>query len=81
MIERPWNERVLSARTKLGLTQAQFARKLGMSQQNLGLWETRATRPYSLLAEYFVKVEAIIEKMVDGEEVRWIGPDDMEDNL
>ena len=78
-VVRPWGERVLAARSKVGVTQKEFAKRLGCSEQIIYKWEQMLPRPYSVLADWFIKVEAQIDKMDDEEARKWLGPQEPED--
>lgn len=75
-VEEAWGDRVIAARTKLGLTQVEFARRLQISRETVVNWELRRTRPYSPEAEWFVRVEEQINKLTSEEAARWLGPDE-----
>ena len=59
-----WFMRVKHVRNQLGLSQAVFAERLGVSDQTIAKWEIMAMRPYSRLAERFEYIE---ERVLSGE--------------
>jgi len=74
--ETPWCNRVIAARTKLGLSQVEFARRTQIHARTIAGWEMRNTRPYSPSAEWFVRVEEQINRLTSEEAKRWLGPDE-----
>lgn len=75
-VEEAWGDRVIAARTKLGLTQVAFAQRLQISRETVINWELRRTRPYSPSAEWFARVEEQINRLTSEEAARWLGPDE-----
>jgi transcriptional regulator with XRE-family HTH domain len=57
-----FGERLVTARQELGLSQAQVAEKLGITQQSYGGWERRET---ALKPEHLVQLAAILNVTVD----------------
>jgi transcriptional regulator with XRE-family HTH domain len=57
-----FGERLVTARQQMGLSQAQVAERLGITQQSYGGWERRET---ALKPEHLVKVAAILNVTVD----------------
>ncbi len=57
-----FGERLVTARQELGLTQAQLADKLGITQQSYAGWERRDT---ALKPEHLVKLSAVLEVSVE----------------
>lgn len=74
--EQPWCNRVIAARTKLGLSQREFAKRTQIHERTIAGWELRNSRPYSPLAEWFVRVEEQINRLTSEEAARWLGPDE-----
>jgi DNA-binding transcriptional regulator YiaG len=62
MDELTWAQRVKSVRLKLNCTQVGLAKKLGVTDVTIALWEGRAARPYSEEAERFLALESELEE-------------------
>jgi DNA-binding transcriptional regulator YiaG len=76
VIRQEWDTRVVNLRLRLGISQEEFAKKLGISRATLQMWEHRRSRPYSIHAEYFERIEAALDDMTTEEQVKWLGPDE-----
>lgn len=57
-----FGQRLVAARQQVGLSQAQVAEKLGITQQSYGGWERRET---ALKPEYLLQLAAILNVSVD----------------
>jgi transcriptional regulator with XRE-family HTH domain len=57
-----FGERLVTARQELGLSQAQVAERLGITQQSYGGWERRET---ALKPEHLVQLAVILNVTVD----------------
>jgi DNA-binding transcriptional regulator YiaG len=55
---------ITTARKKLGLTQRQFARVVGVTQPTLATWETNAKEP-SQMAQRFIGLIATLQPAAD----------------
>ncbi|MBD1838869.1 helix-turn-helix transcriptional regulator [Coleofasciculus sp. FACHB-501] len=53
---------VRETRFRLGLTQAQFAEKLGVSFQSVNRWENKRTKPLPIVLR---KIEEVLRQMGD----------------
>lgn len=57
MDEMEWQQRVISLRHRMRITQETLAGMLGVSRATVSMWETRSSRPFSRSAELFAALE------------------------
>ena len=62
MDEMEWQQRVISLRHRMSITQEALAALLGVSRATVSMWETRSSRPYSKSAELFTALEAEVNE-------------------
>lgn len=75
-MEEAWAIRVKAVRSGLGMTQAAFAQRMGMSYVAISKWENLLRRPYSRNAEWFEVIEGRfnegrLPRLGPGEERTW----------